>query len=234
VKKNVLFLATTVALVLPLATATLSAAAPAKSAPAETASASAADPILFVHGYSGSGSNWDTMAGRFRDDGWPADHLDQWSYNSAQSNATTAQQLSREVDSLLASTGAAKVDVVTHSMGGLSSRYYAKNLGGANKIDAWVSLGGPNHGTDSANLCPDDSCTEMRVGSTFLNDLNSGDETPGDARYATWWSPCDEIINPDSSVAVSGATNTETSCLGHLALLDDATVYAQTRDFVGR
>ena len=28
------------------------------------------DPILFVHGYSGSASNWDTMISRFRSDGW--------------------------------------------------------------------------------------------------------------------------------------------------------------------
>ena len=28
------------------------------------------DPILFVHGYLGSTSNWDTMIGRFKADGW--------------------------------------------------------------------------------------------------------------------------------------------------------------------
>ncbi|MBZ4017212.1 esterase/lipase family protein [Streptomyces purpurogeneiscleroticus] len=192
----------------------------------------AGHPILFVHGWSGSGGNWDTMAGRFRADGWPAGYLDQWSYDSRQSNATTAQQLATEVDRLLAATGASQVDIVTHSMGGLSSRYYAKNLGGAAKIDAWVSLGGPNHGTDSANTCADTSCSEMRIGSDFLTALNAGDETPGSPRYATWWSPCDAVINPDSSVSLAGAANTRTACLSHNALLTDATVYAQTRDMV--
>lgn len=190
------------------------------------------DPVLFVHGWNGSGANWDTMADRFLADGWPAGHLDQWDYDSAQSNATTAEQLAAEVDRLRAATGADQVDVVTHSMGGLSSRYYAKNLGGTSAIDAWVSLGGPNHGTDSANLCTTASCREMRIGSDFLNDLNAGDESPGNPRYATWWSPCDNVINPDSSVAVSGATNTRTACLSHSALITDATVYAQVRDTV--
>jgi triacylglycerol lipase len=195
---------------------------------------STSNPILFMHGYNGDAANWNTMADRFSADGWPASHLDRWSYDSRQSNATTAQQLSAEVDRLLAATGATKVDIVSHSMGGLSSRYYLKNLGGTAKVDAWVSLGGPNHGTDSANSCFDTSCTEMRIGSGFLTDLNSGDESPGSPRYATWWSPCDTVINPDSSVSVSGATNTRTACLSHMGLLSDATVYAQTRDMVNR
>ncbi|MET9800270.1 triacylglycerol lipase [Streptomyces sp. NPDC006368] len=193
---------------------------------------STSHPVLFVHGYNGSAQNWDTMVSRFKNDGWPVSHLDQWQYDSRQSNATTARQLAAEVGRLLVSTGASKVDVVTHSMGGLSSRHYAKNLGGGAEIDAWVSLGGPNHGTDTANGCLDASCYEMRIGSDFLTALNSGDETPGSPRYATWWSPCDAVINPDSSVSLAGADNRQTTCLGHNGLLTDATVYTQVRDLI--
>ena len=50
--------------------------------------------------------------------------------------------------------------------------------------------------------------------------------------YGTWSSPCDEVINPHSSVALNGATNTNTACLSHSALHEDATVYGQVRDFV--
>ena len=50
--------------------------------------------------------------------------------------------------------------------------------------------------------------------------------------YGTWWSPCDEVINPDSSVALSGATNTQTACMSHSSLHENATVYAQVREFV--
>src|SRR3954463_5475595 len=196
------------------------------------ASASAHDPILFVHGWNSSSSTWNTMVSRFSADGWTAAELNNWSYNWHQSNATTASQVSAKVDSILAATGATKVDIVSHSMGGLSSRYYLKNLGGDQKVDDWVSLGGPNHGTDTANFCFDTSCVEMRQGSSFLKSLNSGDETPGGVTYATWWSPCDEVINPDSSVSVSGAANTQTACLGHSQLHDDAGVYGQVRDFV--
>jgi triacylglycerol lipase len=140
------------------------------------------------------------------------------------------------VDQLLAANGATKVDIISHSMGGLSSRYYARNLGGDAKIDAWVSLGGPNHGTTSANVCFSTACTEMRIGSTstFLTALNSGDETPGVPRYGTFWSNCDEIINPHDSVLLSGATNAQTACISHTALVEDATVYRSVRDYVSK
>jgi triacylglycerol lipase len=201
---------------------------------APAASAHAVDPILFVHGWSDNASRWDTMIGRFRADGWSATQLRAFSYSSFQSNATIAQTVSQEVNQLRAATGAAKVDVVTHSMGALSSRYYLKNLGGTANVDEWVSLGGPNHGTDTANFCAPFvvTCREMQIGSAFLTALNSGDETPGSVNYRTWWSPCDFVINPDSSVSLSGATNTRTGCVGHNSLPTDATVYAQVRDFV--
>jgi triacylglycerol lipase len=197
------------------------------------AAASAHDPILFVHGWNSSSSAWTTMVSRFSADGWTPAELNNWSYDYSQSNATTAQQIATKVDQILAATGASKVDLISHSMGGLSTRYYVKNLGGDAKVDDWVSLGGPNHGTNTANFCFSTACTEMRAGSTFLNNLNAGDETPGTTvNWLTWWSPCDEVINPDSSVSLSGAKNTQTACMEHSSLHEDAGVYAQVREAV--
>ncbi len=198
------------------------------------ASASAREPILFVHGFSGAAWNWDVMIDRFEADGYPASELRAIDYDSAQSNAATARELADEVAALRAATGAPRVDVVAHSMGSLSSRYYLRNLGGSANVDEWVSIGGPNHGTWTAVACAVlVSCREMIPGSSFLGALNSGDETPGGVRYGTFWSPCDEIINPDTSVILSGATNTRTGCIGHISLLASSSVYAGVRGFVG-
>lgn len=225
-----------------LATLALAACEPATAperldaafARTSAATASTRNPILFVHGWSGNGGQWNTMVARFKADGWTDAQLMAFSYNTSQSNATTAQEISTRVNQLLTTNGATKVDIVTHSMGGLSSRYYAKNLGGDTRIDAWVSLGGPNHGTSTANTCFSTACTEMRIGSSFLTALNASDETPGLPRYGTWWSGCDEIINPDDSVLLSGATNTQTACIGHMAFLDDLAVYGSVRNFVNQ
>jgi triacylglycerol lipase len=196
------------------------------------AAAQAHTPILFVHGWSESSSLWTTMIGRFEKDGWSKAELTNWTYNTSQSNATTAKEVATKVSEIKSKTGAAKVDLVTHSMGALSTRYYIKNLGGESTIESWVSLGGPNHGTSTANFCTQTSCVEMRVGSSFLTALNAGDETPGSVRYATWWSPCDEIINPHESVILTGATNTQTECMTHVALTTNEKVYQQVREFV--
>jgi triacylglycerol lipase len=195
-------------------------------------SAVAHDPILFVHGWSGSESNWNTMISNFSREGWTREELNNWRYNTSQSNVRTASEVRTKVEEILRRTGAAKVDIVAHSMGSLNTRYYLKNLGGTEKVDDWVSLGGPNHGTTVANFCLETSCVEMRVGSEFLTRLNEGDETPGTVSYGTWWSSCDEFINPDESVLLTGATNTEAGCVGHIALTSDSRVFAGVREFV--
>ncbi|MGK2963110.1 MAG: esterase/lipase family protein [Gemmatimonadaceae bacterium] len=192
------------------------------------------DPILFVHGYAGNGGNWQDMKAKFLADGWQPNELYACNYSFTASNVTSAAEIGAQVDEILRVTGASKVDIVSFSIGSVSSRYYLKNLGGTSKVDAWVSLAGPNHGTDAVeiNNCSFTPCREIAPGSTFLADLNNGDETPGLVRYATWRSPCDTTINPDESVILFGATNNVTACIPHLAMLTDPVVYSQVRAWV--
>lgn len=201
---------------------------------APTAHAATHHPVVFVHGISSSSSSWDEWVDYFEADGYTAAELDAWSYSWSQSNATTASQLATEIKNVLARTGASKVDLVVHSMGTLSSRYYLKNLGGTAYVDDFVSVAGTNHGTSTASLCSwlYTSCAEMTTGSSFLTALNSGDETPGSVSYATYWSNCDEAINPDSSALLSGATNVGVGCISHTDINNDQGVYEQVRDFV--
>jgi triacylglycerol lipase len=203
----------------------LSSAASAQVPPAR-------DPILFVHGWRGDHTQWLPMMQRFRADGWTDRELFAWDFVGRGSNAGYAVVVAARVDQILAATGASHVVIVSHSMGSLSTRYYLRNMGGAEKVSAWVSLAGPNHGTSTAELCFFGACSEMRRGSAFLAALNEHDETPGGTRYATWRSPCDELIDPVETVSLEGAENHETSCLLHLDVLGNYTVYQEVRDFV--
>ena len=108
----------------------------------------------------------------------------------------------------------------------------AQTTGGAEC--ALVALGGTNHGTITASFCSQTSCVEMRYLSRFVNSLNSGDESWGTPRYATWWTSCDEAIYPQNSAVIAGAVNTKTACMKHSQLKENATVYAQVKALVAQ
>jgi triacylglycerol lipase len=196
--------------------------------PATGAQAAPRDPVVLVHGYLSTNSVWDTAVTAFRNAGYPSSQVFRFQYNYNQSNVTSARQLQTFVNNVLASTGASKVDLVNHSMGGMVTRYYVKNLGGTGVVDQWASLAGANHGTQTANLCSlFASCREMTPGSAFLQQLNSGDETPGGVDYRTWSSACDGVIIPFTSTALAGATNTDSGCVVHTSFPSDQTVLGQ-------
>ncbi|MDX6328804.1 MAG: triacylglycerol lipase [Streptomycetaceae bacterium] len=198
------------------------------------AQAATHDPVIFVHGLSGSASSWDEFVADFKADGYTSDQLYAWSYDWTQSNKTSASQLATEVQTVLAKTGASKVDLVTHSMGALVGRWYLKFDSGTSYVDDFVSLAGTNHGTSLASLCSllYTSCAEMYTGSSFLTTLNAGDETPGSVTYGSYWSDCDEAVIPNSSAILAGATNVDVGCVSHTNMNSDYTVYQQVRDFI--
>jgi triacylglycerol lipase len=204
------------------------------AATAPDAGAVGQNPVLFVHGFSSSASTWSTVKGYFLAQGYTNAQLRAFSYNWAQSNATTAGQVASEVNTLLAANpGATRVDIIAHSMGALSSRYYVKNLGGTAKVDELVTLAGANQGTTWAYGCYIlTSCRQMVPGSSFVNQLNASPSVPGPTRHGAWWSPCDLVIVPNANAQIPGGVNTQTACLGHSELKDNATVFAQVYAFV--
>ncbi|WP_420834122.1 esterase/lipase family protein [Streptomyces yunnanensis] len=207
------------------------ASAPAAAAP-ERAPAGADRPVIFVHGRNAGPGVWDSMISRLTAAGRPADRLFAWDYDTAQSaNETLAPRFQAYVEEVLRKTGASQVDVVAHSLGSLTTRWYVKFGAGATTVHHWVSLAGPNHGTQLAWLCApyDQGCRDMTPGSYVVSRLDEGTETPAPVRYTTVWSPCDEQIAPVSSTALSGARNIEAPCLKHNELLTDETVAAEVR-----
>lgn len=105
-------------------------------------------------------------------------------------------------------TGADEVQIVGHSQGGLMPRYYVKELGGEDVVDDLIGLNSSNHGTDNPFAppagdlggCP--ACDQQFPyqfsddGNEFTEELNTGDETPGDVSYTQIASRFDEIILP--------------------------------------
>lgn len=181
-------------------------------------------PVVFVHGYSGWGGQFTTMKTRFRNSGWGTNELFYCNYNSlTQSNKTSASNLRTCINNVRASTGKAKVNIVAHSNGGLVARYYKNKLGGATYINRLVTLGTPHKGTLAALLCVSPACFEMRPGSSFLANLGGGCDR-------SLWSACDEIINPDGNAKCG--TSIQTSCLGHVLMLESSSVFSTVKGLV--
>jgi triacylglycerol lipase len=191
------------------------------------------DPVLLVHGFNGSSGDWRAMVSALRSHGYEASQIDAIDYPNDASNVDVARTIAREADALMRRTGASHIDIVSHSMGAISSRYYLERLGGAAHINAFVSLAGVNQGTIWAYGCyvltP---CREMVPTSSVLHQINDGFHATVMPRYGAWWSPCDEAIVPRTNAELRGAQNVETACLGHSALKSDPTVLAQVVRFL--
>lgn len=191
------------------------------------------DPILFVHALGASSASFAPMRARFAADGWREGiELFAFTYSSTVTNAAVAQEINNQVNYIMSITGATKVDIISHHAGSLSSRFYLRNFGGTKKVDAWLSLGGPNHGTTVAAQCALIPCQEMAPKSAFITALNAQVEAQPPVRYATWQSACDERVVPRTSVALWDAANYVSACMPNAALITDAAVYQQVRTFV--
>lgn len=184
------------------------------------------DPVVFVHGYSGSTIvNFSAMISWFKTDGYPSNRLYYYTYNSLTGVIAGANTLKSKVDSVLNATGKSKVDLICHSMGGLVARYYMKNMGGANKVNQVVYVATPHRGTAWAYVdLITQSAKDMRPGSTLLNSING--YCPG----LSLWSSCDEIVIPNSSANMGYAKNI--GCWGHIASTWSWNVYTNARDYI--
>jgi triacylglycerol esterase/lipase EstA (alpha/beta hydrolase family) len=132
---------------------------------------------------------------------------------------SSAGQLAGFVDEVLSATGAAKVDIVGHSQGGMMPRYYLKFLGGAPKVHDLVGLAPSNHGTTVDGLTTlleltpgsvaldtvcGESCNQQLVGSNFLQNLNAGGDTVAGVNYTVIETRYDEVVTPYTSAFLSG------------------------------
>jgi triacylglycerol esterase/lipase EstA (alpha/beta hydrolase family) len=183
----------------------------ALSIPSSATAAPAAckgEPVVLVHGTFGDSTNWGYIRPQLEAQGYCTYALDYGNRGTGDIRES-ARQLADFVDGVRAQSGAAKVDIVGHSQGGMMPRYYIKNLGGAEKVDDLIGLSPSNHGTTIAGsgnaFCT--ACDQQAAGSEFLTELNAGDETPGDVDYTVIQTRYDEVVVPYSSAFLDGAVN---------------------------
>ncbi|MFH0517949.1 esterase/lipase family protein [Streptomyces sp. M41] len=184
-------------------------------------------PVVLVHGtMENRYDNWAELAPRLKQAGYCVFALNHGGSSGAllgtEDMVASARQLADFVDRVRSATGAAKVDLVGHSQGGMMPRYYIKNLGGASEVDKLVALTPSNHGTTFSGLgllalavpggdallgtgC--EACSQQLIGSDFLRDLNAGGETDPGIDYTVITTRYDEVVTPYTSAYLDRASN---------------------------
>ncbi len=131
-------------------------------------------------------------------------------YDWRQDNARSAARLSGIVDEALRETGARKVIIVAHSMGGLVSRYYCRVLGGEAKVHHLILLASPTMGSPAAYA-------QLRQGlyGIYVKDIVTAAQT-GDTATLT-----DEVIESGMQVMSGIATIASQGVDGIVGLFGD-------------
>jgi Lipase C-terminal domain/Lipase (class 2) len=124
-------------------------------------------PIVFVHGAAGSGAQYGSVAKRFVSNGYPADRIRTYEYDSSSAAAIAAAPAGVDalVDQLRARYGVARVNLVGHSLGTSVSASYLSQPARAAKIAHYVGVDGgsiPTCGVTDPNL----DCMGIFRGST--------------------------------------------------------------------
>jgi pimeloyl-ACP methyl ester carboxylesterase len=103
-------------------------------------------PVIFVHGFTGSGAQFETQAERLTSNGYPIDLVDVHEYDSLFGSITMAQVwdgLDQRISTLLDRSGADKVDLLGHSLGtSVLQGYLNSSPARAARVAHYVNLDG--------------------------------------------------------------------------------------------
>ncbi len=179
-------------------------------------------PVLLLHGYGCNSGYWRQLTARL-----DAAHISHATLDLEPILAgiddyvpLVAQAMAR----LCAASGAARVHIVAHSMGGLVARAYLRAHGGA-RVARIITLGTPHHGTSLASFGLGANAAQMRrhpararPESDWLAALADGETAAMRAQLTSIYTHHDNIVSPQSSSELEGARNLAFGGVGHVAL----------------
>ncbi len=181
-------------------------------------------PVVLAHGYCCNRGVWFWMRSRLRTAGLQVATVN---FEPVFGDIELfAEQLHARIDSVLVETGAQKVVVAAHSMGGLVARAYLRHHG-EDKVAALVTVGTPHHGTRLAQLGLGRHARQMEPASLWLRELNA---TPFRIPVTSVVSTGDEIVAPQDSALWPGADHRVLAGYDHFGLILSDRVAAIIRD----
>ncbi len=143
-----------------------------------------------------------------------------------------ADLLRAAVERLRAASGADRVWLLAHSMGGLAVRCYLRRHGDAAVAGA-ITIGSPHHGTLFARCGHGRNAAQMRPGSDFLRALAASENEARRAKFVCIATRDDNMIVPRTSPLLAGARHHVLDGVGHLAAIEDRRVWRIVADALG-
>lgn len=178
------------------------------------------NPVILVHGIYDTGRVFDQMIPYLRQKGWTVYDLDLVPNNGNMGLDTLAQQVADYIDATFEPEQ--PIDLVGFSMGGIVSRYYVQRLGGINRVQRFVTISSPHHGTWIAYCREGMGCIQMRPDSVLLENLNRDAGLLKQIDFTCIWTPYDLMIVPATSSQMSVGRNVSVPVLNHSWMLTDS------------
>lgn len=173
-------------------------------------------PIIVLHGYAQNRAIFVPLACALRRAGLgPIYGFEYWTLGRV---AAGARQLGWFIDEVRERTGAAEVDLVGHSMGGVVARYYAAIAGGDAVVRNLVTIGSPHGGTTFSKLGVGHVTRELVLGSQLCRRLAAAPPLRH-AKLTSIWSLDDALVPGGLQPVIPGAEILMYEALGHVALL---------------
>jgi pimeloyl-ACP methyl ester carboxylesterase len=188
-----------------------------------------ATPVVVVHGYTQNRVDFLRLASELSRSGLgPVYGFNYPWFSSVHANAL---RLARFVDDVRRETGADRVDLVAHSLGGLVALEYVHD-GGAARVRRLVTVASPHGGVPWRGPILGAVGEQMRHGGAFLVERASrAVPVPTLSIYSTH----DNVVHPPATSALArrGGRDQAVGHVAHLAILFEPAVARAVVDFLG-
>ncbi len=174
-------------------------------------------PILLVHGHFSNAGLWVRFRQRIAAASIGPVYTISFAPYFGDLDEFTAQ-LAARIESICAETGASKVTLIGHSMGGLVCRRLL-TLHSRSRVAKLVTLGTPHHGSHYSRWLLGKNAQQMRVGSEWLAGLARAEAPTQPPPTLSLYSLFDEIICPSESSILHWARNVPINAVGHYGLV---------------